>query len=126
DEFEVDENYFARDERAREGAFNNYVDTLRTGLGFTLTEDAVIYGIAIALDQTSDVGAAFRGELLGSDYTLIESTNQAMVEFDMLNADGEEKFVQLPLQSPVSASAGSSFFPAFRFSGGADVANVAL
>lgn len=124
--FEVDDNYLARDERSRSGGFTNYEDDLRTGLGFTLTEDATIYGIALGLDNTSDVGTFFFAELLDMDFNFLAETEFSNVEESMMNEPGEENFVQLVLENPYSAVEGESFFPAFVHLGGEEVVNIAL
>lgn len=124
--FDVDDNYFARDERSRSGGFTNYVDDLRTGLGFTLTEDATIYGIAVGLDNTSDVGTFFNAQLLDMDFNFLTETEFITAEEGMMNEPGEEHLAQLVLENPYQGVQGESLFPAFVFLGGEDAANVAL
>lgn len=124
--FLVDDNFFARDDRSRDGAFNNYIDDLTTALAYTLTADGTIYGIGIALDESSDIGASFHAELIDNNSVTIAQTATTLVQEEMLNGPGDENIVQLLLDAPVSGTAGSSYYPAFVFSGGENAANIAL
>lgn len=122
----IDENFFARDDRSSHGAFTNYQDDLRTALAYTLTEPATIYGVGVALDQSSDIGTFFNGQLLSSDFGFLAETDFAIVEESMLNAPGDENFVHLVLEQPYIGAIGEALFPAFVFSGGQEQANIAL
>lgn len=125
-QFEMNDSFMARDDRSRSGGFNNYVSDLRTGLGYTMTEDATIYGIAVAIDNSSDIGAAFSAQLLNMNFNIIRQTETYTVEADMLNGPGEQKMVQLAFEAPYQVSAGQSLIPTFVFGGGDEHANVSL
>lgn len=123
--FEVDDVLMARDDRSRSGVFSNYVDELRAALAYTLTADDVVYGISVALDNSSDLGTFFNAQLLNVDLDFLAETETAIVEESMLNATGDENFASLTLETPYSAVANESLFPAFVHFGGADEANIA-
>lgn len=124
--FVVDENFMARDERSRDGVFSNYVDDLRTGLMYTLTEEATVYGIAVGVDNTSDVGTFFNAQLLNEDFDFLTETEFAIVEESMFTDDDQENLTQLVLEAPYSAAVGETIVPAFVFFGGEEVANISL
>lgn len=124
--FSVDDNFFALDDRGRTGAFTNYVDDLRAGTNYTLTADGTIYGIGVALDESSVEGTFFNAQLLNLDLEFLTETATVPVELDMLNGPDEENFAQLPLEAPYFAIEGETLFPAFVHFGGADAVNVAL
>lgn len=122
----IDDNFFARDDRSRRGAFTNYQDELITALAYTLTQPATIYGIGIAVDEGSDIGTFFNAQLLDANQSYIVETEFGVVEESMLNSTGQENFTQLVLEQPYAAANGESIFPAFAFYGGVDQANIAL
>jgi hypothetical protein len=122
----IDDFLMARDDRARSGAFTNYVDELRAALAYTFTADATIYAIDVALDNSSDLGTFFNTQLLDVNLDFMVESDVAIVDQTMLNVTGDENFARLNLESPYSAIQGESVFPAFVHFGGADEANIAL
>jgi hypothetical protein len=122
----VDDILMARDDRARSGAFTNYVDELRAALGYTFTSEATVYAIDVALDNSSDIGTFFNTQLLDIDLNFLVESETANVEQSMLNVTGEENFARLILELPYTGITGESVFPAFVHFGGADEANIAL
>lgn len=126
DSIMVDDFVMARDNRARSGAFTNYLDELITALAYTLTESATVYAIDVALDHSSDLGTFFGAQLMDDDFGFIVDSEVASVDESMMNENGEEKFVRLNLETPYEAAAGESIFPGFVHYGGDEQANIAL
>ncbi len=124
--FDVDDVYLARDDRSRSGVFSNYVDDLRAALAYTLTADDIVYGISVALDNSSDIGTFFNAQLLNVDLDFLAETETTIVDEMMLNATGDENFASLILEAPYMAVENETLFPGFVHFGGADEANIAL
>lgn len=122
----VDDVVMARDDRARGGAFTNYVDELSAALAYTFTEDAVIYAIDIALDASSDLGTFFTAQLLDDNLDFLLEAEVIEINENMLNETGDENFARLNLEFPYSAFSGESVFPQFVHFGGVEEANIAL
>jgi len=124
--FSVSTSEMARDNRAASGAFTNFTGEFVTGSFYTMTENVTIYGVSVGLDDDSEVGTFFGGQLLDMDLEFLVETTTEQVTNAMLNGTGDEILTEMALEFPYTAIAGESVFPAFYHFGGAEDVVIAL
>ncbi|MCB0764567.1 MAG: T9SS type A sorting domain-containing protein, partial [Flavobacteriales bacterium] len=111
--FQVSEFLYGRDGGTYAGFEDGNGDggTLILGNAMYIANDAQLYSVAVALGNSSEIGALVVGELrnVDADFSVIATSQEVVVEQSMLNGTGGNKFTQLIFDNPQALSAGSDY-----------------
>jgi hypothetical protein len=127
--FQVKEFEYAYDRGSRDGRQGN-TTTLGAPLEysagniFSIVNDGTAYGIKIAIasnttTQTTPVGEQVQGTIYDGNLDPIAETDLHEITAANLNTNGQNKFVTLPLLTPLDVLAGEELFVTMQYFGGA-------
>ena len=111
--FAVDACVWAQDDGAatnsQQQGPDNVGDQYELGNYFDVVNNAIVFGVAIGLDDDTDVGALIYGVIYDIDFNVIEVTDDYEVQAADLNGPGGSSYVLLPFASAVSIAAGDAY-----------------